>query len=313
MTRILVLHDEPQDFREWLEGELDFCNLWWATNPEEVAEKIEQASPEVVFSIKHSQFPGPSHLPALNCPTVKWFHVGGSGTEHLGVWNRDRVQVTNSAGVLAPFHGERAMAALLYLTTGLKELSCCQLESQWRPTRFTTLVGKTLLVVGLGATGKELAKRARAFGMKVIGVRRSGCPDPTADQTFPLEMLPQLWPQADVLSLNVPHTTDTERLLDRAVLDTLKPGCILLNGSRGKVVDQEALIECLDENHLGGVWLDVTDPEPLPPDSPLWCHPKVVITPHCADQVEDFPLRFAKFFCTNLRLYQSGEPLQNLL
>ncbi|HIB68584.1 MAG TPA: D-2-hydroxyacid dehydrogenase [Phycisphaerales bacterium] len=309
--KVAVLHDRPDDFREWLKEAAPDCQFFWADSPESVESMIGNAQPEAVFSIKHSQFPGPAHLPALHCPSVRWFHVGGSGTEHLGNWDRSRVTVTNSAGVLAPFHAERAVASLLFLTQGLKRLSLAQQHSRWSPLRFPSLLGKRLLIIGLGHTGRELASRLRGFGMKITAARRSPEPDPAVDEVVSLKDLPYHLPQADVVSLNVPLNASTRHLINSETLSHFKPGSLLLNGSRGDVVDQQALWQSLRSGRLGGAWLDVTTPEPLPSDSPLWKHSRVLITPHCADQVEDFPLWLAKFFVRNLERYRGGKELLN--
>ena len=287
--------------------------LGWARSPGEVTQHLESFQPEVVFSIKHSEFPGPAHLPALHYPTVKWFQVGGSGYEHLGTWDRAKVTVTNSAGVLAPFHAERAMAGLLALSTGLLRARRLQQKAEWSPDRFSSLQGKTLLVVGLGQTGRELARRAASFGMKIIGVKRSPENCPGVDEVHPVEMLARLWERADVVSLNVPHNSETHHLVNDEVLRKLKPHALFLNGSRGSVVDEQALVETLREKAIAGAWLDVFEQEPLPSDSPLWRMDQVIVTPHSADQVTDFPLRFAQFFAENLERYAQGEELLNVV
>ncbi len=315
--RILILHDKPDDFKLWLNQVTAGHQLFWAREPSEVQPALEQAQPEVVLSIKHSDFPGESHRRALLWPTVKWFHVGGSGTDHLGAWDPSRVRVSNSVGCLAPFHAERAMAALLCLSTGMRTLNQQQSERTWSPTRFETLQGKTMVIVGLGRTGTELAQRAKAFGMTVWAVRKSWSqvqPSGRAwDAGYPVSALADIWPEADVLSLNVPLTPETHHLLGPSEIASLPAHCLLLNGSRGAVIDNQALLESLHRDHLGGVWLDVTEREPLPTDSPLWSHPKVLLTPHCADQVHDFPLRFAKLFHHNLVRYENGEELVNVV
>lgn len=344
--KILILHDRPDDFREWLEGETPGAVFRWVVRPGDVGPALEEFRPEVVFSIKHSGFPGPAHTRALTAPSVKWFQVGGSGTDHLGSWDPAQVIVTNCAGVLAPFHAERALAGLLALSTGLGDLMRAQAQKRWAPTRFSTLSGKTLVVVGFGHTGRALAVRARALGMRVVAVVRSkpgggrseggkaevgagrlesggvefgvgrlesgkNRTEPVVDRLVTYEQWPEILREADVLSLNVPLTTATEHLVGKDQFQLVPEGCIVLNGSRGAVVDQQALVSAL--GRLGGVWLDVTDPEPLPCDSPLWHHPKVIITPHCADQVEDFPFRYARYFFENLQRYKRGEELTNLV
>ena len=311
--KILVLHNEPKDFKSWLESSCPLDDFIWASSPDELSLQLKNSQPEVVFSIKHSEFFGKFHAQALAYPSVRWFQVGGSGTEHLATWDSNRVTVTNSVGVLAPFHAERAMAALLSLSTGLGRLRTQQELRVWRPTRFPTLQGKNLLILGYGQTGLELAKRAKSFGMRVLGVRRSRFSHQHCDESYHLGELTELWERADVLSVNLRHTAETNEIVDESVLRQLPSRCILLNAARGKIVDQKALVTSLNNGQLGGAWLDVTSPEPLPTDSPLWTMPNVIITPHCADQTQDFPLRFAHFFRKNLERYRRGEKLSNVV
>lgn len=292
--RALLLHAAPQEVREVLES----CpGLRWtvAARPEDVAVRLREDDPEVVLSVKTSEFHGPAHGEALRWPSVRWFHVGGSGRDHLPAWDPERVTVTDSAGVLAPFLAERALAGLLALSTGLPEQLRNQAGARWRPTRFRPLAGRTLLVVGLGRTGAELARRARALGMGVLGVRRSAAPHPDADQVFGPGQLREALRRADVLSLNVRLTSETAGLIGATELALLPEGALVLNASRGAVLGEAALLDALERN-VAGAWLDVFDHEPLPPVNPLWRHPRILVTPHCADQVEDFAARFAARF-----------------
>lgn len=290
----LVLHDAPDEVLDVLRS----CDgLEWtvARAPDEVVPALERARPSVVFSIKHSRFPGEWHARALAFPTVRWFHVGGSGRDHLADAMRDDVVVTGCRGVLAPFLAERAMAALLQLTAGMRAFGDAQRERVWAPTRFESLEGRMLLVVGAGAAGTELARRARAFGMRVVGVRASGEARAEFDEMHGPSALPSLWSRADVVSVHVPLTEDTRGLVGERELAALPDGAIVMNSSRGAVLDEDALVRALERN-VAGAWLDVFTAEPLPTESSLWAHPRVVVTPHCADQVADFPRRFAERF-----------------
>lgn len=303
--RALLLHADPGEVSEVLarcEG------LEWAaaTSQDEVMPALERHDPEVVFSIKTSAFAGNAHATALSWNGVRWFHVGGSGRDHLGGWDPERVTVTDSAGVLAPFLAERAMAALLAIATGQVDLWREQASGRWAPSRFRPLAGRTLLAVGVGHTGGALARLGRALGLRVVGVRASGAPHPDVDEMHEPSALPDLYARADVLSLHVRLTGETQRLVDAEALSRLPEGAIVLNASRGGALDADALIGALDRN-VAGAWLDVFDVEPLPPESALWSHPRVLVTPHCADQTHDFPRRFAERFETLWRSARSGE------
>ena len=293
--RLLVLHDRPAEVLPVFERELSGCQVAVATGPEQVGPAIQQHHPDAIFSIKHSGFPGEHHRPALHHPSVRWFHVGGSGIDHLGRWDPTRVTVTHSAGVLAPVLAEMALAAMLSLSTRLHEHQRTQATATWRPRRFRPLAGRTLLVVGVGHVGGALATLARGLGMRVVGIRASSQPHPALHELHQPDALHQLLPSADVVSLHVRLTPHTRGLIGPRELSLLPPGAVLLNSSRGAVVDEDALIDALD-SHLGGAWLDVFHVEPLPSDHPLWRRPDVLLTPHCADQSTDFPARFARRF-----------------
>ncbi len=306
--RLLILHDRPREVIDVISQRLPGLQMLAATAPEAVPSALASHHPTIVFSIKHGGFPGPAHRPAVLHPSVRWFHVGGSGVEHLSPWPA-RVQVTNSAGVLAPFLAETALAAMLSLSTGLHRYGDDQRQRVWAPRRFRPLAGRTLLIVGLGSTGGALAEHARSLGMRVVGIRESGASHPAADAVHLPAALDELLPHADVVSLHVRHTRQTHGLMGRGALARMKPGALLLNSSRGGVVDQDALRDALQAGHLGGAWLDVFEREPLPEDDPLWSMPGVIITPHAADLVTDFPARFAHRFCDLFGHYRAGTPL----
>lgn len=290
----LLLHSEPEEVTEVL-GQCPGLAWSAAREPGEVARLLAEHDPEVVLSIKTATFSGPSHGQALAWPSVRWFHVGGSGRDHLPTWDPARVTVTDSAGVLAPFLAERALSGLLALATGLHEQLRAQQEARWSPTRFRPLAGRTMLLVGLGHTGVEVARRARALGMRVVAVRASGLAHPDADEVHGPEALGALLPQADVLSLHVRLTESTAGMIGAGELALLPPGALVLNAARGAVLSEEGLLGALERN-VEGAWLDVFEEEPLPELNPLWRHPRILISPHCADQVVDFPVRFAARF-----------------
>jgi len=314
VTRALLLHSDADALLPFLRERCDGADWRVATDACALATALDEHAPEVVFSIKHNDLPGPVHAPALAHPSVRWFHVGGSGRDHLGAWDPMRVAVTTCAGVLAPFHAERALAALLSIATGLPAFARAQARSRWEPATFRPLAGRTLVVVGLGHTGGQLARRAAALGVRVLGVRasagaRPGNYDDACDAVRGADALDALLPEADALSLNVPANAATRGLIDARRLALLPDGAIVLNGARGSVLDEAALVAALDAGRLAGAWLDVFATEPLPPSSPLWSHARVLVTPHCADQADDWPRRFAERFAENWRRRRAGEPL----
>ena len=292
--RALALHSAPEEIQGILSRTPDFE---WAfvSAPGDVLPALESQRPEVVFSLKQSSFPGPAHVPAILDPGVKWFHVAGSGVDHVEAHLRPDQRLTSGRGVLAPFIAERAMAGLLHLVTGMDAMRAAAARARWSPARFRSLAGRRVLVVGAGQAGAALAQRVRPFGCHVTGVRASGVMRPGFDAMHGPDDLDALLPEADVLALHVPLDQRTRGLIDARRLGLLPEGALLLNAARGAVVDEAALPAAL-EGPLAGAWLDVFEEEPLPASSPLWLHPRVIVSPHHADQVLDFPARFAEHF-----------------
>lgn len=307
---ILILHEDAPSLKPALEPEFSGAQFLYASNEAELEAALAR-DPEAVLSIKSSSFPGPLHRRAFHHPSVGWFQVGGSGFDHLLPLEREDLILTNSKGVLAPFLAETALGALLMLNANLLGYRRQQEARVWRPLPFEPLRGKTLLVVGLGAIGAYLADYAKALGMKVIGVRASREPHPSAESVHGPEELMALLPSADVVSLHLRLNEETRHLFGPEAFAAMKPGAILLNTARGPVLEEAALLAALRSERLGGAYLDVFEQEPLPEDSPLWAEERLVITPHAADNVTDWPLRFAQFFAENLSRWREGEPLEN--
>lgn len=293
-VRALAFHARPAEIKPLLAAESRF-DWRFVSTPADVGLALRGHRPEVVFSLKTSLFPGAAHAMAMDDRGVRWFHVAGAGTDHIDRLRREGLHVTDSRGVLAPFLAEREMAGLLHLTTGMAGTLAAQGAGRWEPTRFRALAGREVLVVGAGHTGAAFARRVGSFGCVVRGVRASGEPRPEFHTMHRPGELDELLPRADVLALHVRLDERTRGMFGARRLGLLPPGALLLNASRGPVVVERDLPAALEGN-LAGAWLDVFEEEPLPPESPLWRHPRVLVSPHHADQVDDFPAHFARHF-----------------
>lgn len=235
---------------------------------------------------------------------------------------RERKPVLTAAkGVITAPVADHAMALVLAQARGLPWYRDRQRERRWvedtgdavkagetRPER--ELRGSTLLVYGLGGIGTEIAKRAHAFDLRVTGIRASGRagPDYVAYVGLP-EELPKLAAEADYVVNVAPLTDATRRVFDDRFFAALKPGAFFVNVGRGESVDTEALVRALKSGRLGGAALDVTDPEPLPTDHPLWTMPNVIVTPHSAGATVDGVERRWRIATENVRRWVAGEPL----
>jgi phosphoglycerate dehydrogenase-like enzyme len=210
------------------------------------------------------------------------------------------------------------MALMLSFGRGLPELRRRQDSKSWRPftqpPHLFDLSGQRLCILGYGEIGRAVAQRAKAFGMEIWGLRRhAGGTDPNVDRMLPPDSLDELLEAADHLLIVTPLTQATRGMIDAGRLRKLKPTAYLYNLARGAVIDQEALIAALNAGQLAGAGLDVTDPEPLPPESPLWEMPNVIITGHTAGNAPNFWEPLLVFIAKNLARYRNGETLLNLV
>ncbi len=259
---------------------------------------------------------------ALRAPgaTVRWLHfisAGREGYEELG-WPAG-VTVTYAAGGVSPAVAEHAMALLLALARRVPDLISTVMprrafDRTLVAPRARSLEGTTLLIVGHGHIGRELARRAHAFDMRVVTVARTPREDPHVDRALPLTELHAALAQADAIVVAIALTPDTTHLMSDAELAACKPGALLVNVARGPIVDQQALARALASGQIGGAALDVTDPEPLPADDPLWESPNLIVSPHYAGSGSPRSLqRLAQGVADNIRRLQAGEPLLNVV
>lgn len=253
-------------------------------------------------------------------PKLRWIQAWSAGVERYlgvpGIAEGDLV-LTNMKGVHGPVIAEHCFAMLLSLTRGLRHFDAAQREARWdrrAASEMSALSGQTMLVVGLGGIGHEVARRAHAFGMRVLATNPGvqAAPD-YVDHLGTPEELNELLIEADVLAICVPLTPDTEGMFDAARIDLMKDGAYLINIARGRIVETDALLAALEAGRLGGACLDVTDPEPLPSDHPLWSRDDVVITPHIAGRAALTQERRWELFRENVRRFGSFEPLLNVV
>jgi phosphoglycerate dehydrogenase-like enzyme len=254
---------------------------------------------------------------------LRWIHVSAAGVGSLlfPALVESDVVLTNGRGLHAAAMAEHALGVMLAFARKLHLARDRQRERRWEQTGlwtgappFRALAGSTLGLVGLGAVGAALARRAAALGLHVIAVRRNPRPGPApAHEQWGRERLPELLERADWVVLAAPHTTATRGLIDAAALARMKPGAVLVNLSRGALVDQAALIAALREGRIAGAALDVVQKEPLAADSELWEMPNVILTPHVSGLGPDYWERAVDQFADNLERFLAGRPLANVV
>lgn len=273
-------------------------------------EQLEQAT--VILG-----WPRPKDL--SQCKNLKWFQcmfAGVDGYDTPGVLP-EGAMLTSSSGFNSPAVAEHILACLMALCRKLPLCRDNQRQHLWLDLgNMKSIAGSTVLVVGAGNIGSAVAQRCQALGAFTIGLKRTVTgPIPGFDKVCPSDQLDELLPQADVVILTLPHSDSTTHLMDAARLKAMKKDSILISAGRGSVLDQDALIEVLRAKKLWGAALDVTQPEPLPVNHPLWDTPNLLITPHLAGgiRLESTRSTCVEMALENLKRYLKGEPLQNLV
>lgn len=272
-------------------------------------------SAEVLFGIPSDS---PAGLAAVlrSSSRLRWVQGTAAGTGEqikaagLSEEELERVVVTSASGVHVGPLAEFCLMGLLHFIRGVPRLQADQLAHRWDHYPVAELRGGTVLVLGLGAIGTEVARLAKAFGMHTIGVNRRGASDsPHVDEVYATDRLLDVLARSDAVVVTLPLTEETEGMLDAEALQRIKPGAILINAGRGGLIDEPALAKVLREKRLGGAALEVFATEPLPTDSPLWDLPNVLISPHTAALSVHENERIDELFCENLRRYLRGEEL----
>jgi len=249
---------------------------------------------------------------ALQAPRLEWFHTMSAGVDHpvFGMILDKGAHLTTSSGSSAPPIAATVMMYLLALSRDLPAVLRSQAQREWHWAPFRELAGRTIAIIGWGPIGQEVARLAAAFGMDPTIVRRAA----RGDEPHPVRPLAELHSIADehdVVIVAVPLTDDTRGMFDAAVFERIGQQGLFVNVGRGELVDQPALTAALVEGRLGGAAVDVTDPEPLPADDPLWGAPNVIITPHNSGSTDGTGRRAEDMFFANLDRWGRGVALLN--
>ena len=256
-------------------------------------------------------------------PNLRWISYWSAGMDGKATPQiRERgLLLTNASGVHGANIAEHVLCFMLMFTRRIDVHFRSQLAGRWErglpanKAGASELTGQTLGIAGLGRIGEALASRAKAFGMRVVAVKR----DPSVrhgaapiDGLYRLDEIPRLLAESDHVCIALPYTPETHRLFDAKMLSHCKANAYLYNIARGKIVDEPALIDALTSGGLAGAGLDVFETEPLPENSPLWKLPNVLITPHTSGITPYYYPRAASLFAENLKRYLRGDRLNNL-
>jgi phosphoglycerate dehydrogenase-like enzyme len=260
----------------------------------------------------------------LNAPNMKWIHYDHAGLNRIAkeeIFDKDLI-ITSSAGRSAPALAEHALYFMLSFTYAFPYFYKAQLEHNFvTDLKFRDslrcLYGRTIGIIGMGNTGKELALRAKAFGMKVLGYKRHIADAPAGvDKLYCKESgdsIDELLKFSDFVVLALPLSNDSYHLISERELKMMKSSAYLINIARGSVIDESALINALNNGWIAGAGLDTFEKEPLPADNPLWDAPNTILTPHCTPQVPDRTERSIEIIAENAKRYREDKPMLNRL
>jgi glyoxylate/hydroxypyruvate reductase A len=304
---ILVYYPDPAEARAYaklIEPPRPSLTAHVASTPEDAAALIGEA--EILYAWRF-----PTDLLA-HAPRLAWVQSMGAGVDRFLVPQLPRkVILTRAAGIFGPWMAEYTVGWCLWVTQRMELFREQQRQRRWVEVNPVRLGGATLCVVGLGDIGRAIGRAARALGMRVIGVTRSGRAAREAHRVYRTGAIRQALAQADFVVLTVPLTPVTHDLIGARELAAMKRSAWLLNVARGPVVDEDALIAALTDRRIGGAVLDVFNREPLPADHPFWALDNVAITPHISGP--SVAAEIAPIFNDNLRRYLAGRPLRHVV
>lgn len=283
------------------------------TGADFIAEDLARA--EVVVNGSHHGHILEEIWPSLK--NLKWVHSLSAGVEGVVIpaLKESSVPLTNARGVYKKSLGEWAVLAMLYFAKDVRRLERQKSESRWEQFDVDMLSGATVAIIGYGEIGREVAWRAKAFGMNVIATRRrvTHNSDEYASEILPSSENIQAIEKADYVVLSSALTPETRGMIGTKEFAAMKPTAVFINIGRGAVVDEPAMVDALQNGKIRGAGLDVFIEEPLPADSPLWKLDNVLLSPHSADHTATWQHETVEFFVENFNRYIKGEQLENIV
>ncbi|MDD1783852.1 D-2-hydroxyacid dehydrogenase [Enterovibrio sp. ZSDZ35] len=241
---------------------------------------------------------------------LQWLQSTFAGADALLSKPRTDYTLTNVRGIFGPLMSEYVFGQLLTLSRHLPHYRDMQEGARWSPISYRGLTGKTMVILGTGSIGAHVASTARHFGMKTIGVSRSGKSVTAFDKVLPTHHITTALSDADVIVSILPSTTETKGIINLETLSVCQ-GAILFNVGRGPAVEEQGLLDALDAGYIQHAVLDVFCHEPLASSHPFWQHPSITVTPHIS--AESFPEQVFEIFADNYRRWCNGEPLNYVM
>lgn len=311
--RIIVHNDVTDEMVTRLSGTMPDTQVLACHSNAELRESVPTFRPDIVYSVRFDVSQPFPRDALLSDAGPRWISNGGSGCDHFGKWDPEKVTITNSAGVAADMMAEFVFGCALHFTLDIAGLQRDKAQRHWPLKQVTPLRGKTMLIVGLGQTGQAVAKKAKAFGMTVLGTRARPQPVENVDEVHAADTLLSLWGRADVICICVPRLPSTIGIVDAAAFQRMKQTAILVDVSRGGVIDPGAAIDAMQQGVIAGAAFDVFETEPLPKDSPYWDLPNTIISPHASAVYEGWDMASFDMFLENLKRWRNGTPLENIV
>jgi phosphoglycerate dehydrogenase-like enzyme len=306
----------PRHFVDQLRRDFPQHTFSEAWDRETLRRLLPQADAAFTPFVDRDVFPSATRLRWVQSPAV------GVGSLMFPGLLESAVVITSARGIRARSIAEHVLGVTIALARQLPVAMRAQIAHRWAQDELEgagvdvrTLQGQRLGIVGLGAIGMELVKIAAGFGFRISAIRRRAGEAPPAgvESVWPPDRLLDLLAVSDVVVLAVPHTPETKHLIGRQALERIKRGALLVNIARGKLLDDEAVIEALRDGRLGGAALDVFSHEPLPASSPYWDLPNVIVTPHTSGAMQDYWTPLVALFSENLRRFENNQPLLNVV
>jgi phosphoglycerate dehydrogenase-like enzyme len=307
LPRTVVYHPNADLFRDLLAKAVPELAPATATSADDLSKVLPDAEVLICFELSARE--------AASARCLRWIQVTSAGVERIlpAREQLSQVLVTNARGIHSELMADHVLAAMVMLQWDFPRILRDQRERRWRREPKAALAGKTLGVVGAGAIGAEIGRRASHFGMRVLGIRRSGEPLPDFEAVVRPDRLLEVLAQSDFVCVTVPATDATSRLIGPEQFRAMKAGAFFINIARGSVVDEAELIRALRDGSLAGAALDVYEKEPPEDDNPLWDMPNVIMTPHISGMLDTNEERLVSIFADNLVRYRSGAPLRNMV
>ena len=305
---IVVVNRLSQRHVDWVHEILPDCVIT-TCQESELAEHLPSADILITWGFINID----EYLPSA--PRLRWIHALSAGVEKLlsPAIAASPIQLTNVRGIHGIPMSEHVFGMMLAFSRSIAGFARQQQDAIWKRLSLTELYNKTLCIVGLGSIGREIAKRAKAFNMRIVATKRTLTEELFVDELCTPDELDRLLGESDYVVLTVPETPDTVGLFSYERICRMKESAVLINVARGSVVSEAGLIKALTEKKIAGAALDVFEAEPLLESSPLWKMDNVLITPHCAAVSPLYLDRAMQCFCENLELYLKNKEMRNVI